>query len=185
MDTWIYVFLSQLLPYHHVRPKERELLRLTVLQTFLKSGKVFTGDSTILTRPEVGVFYNDWKGALNGAELASRGKAFAYSQEVETPMGRRVWKDIQIGDTLFAPDGSITKVINIPFDEEHDVYKMTLQDGRSGYTTLEHLWKNINKNGGNWNKLYTTEEILKSKSPNRFAIEVSEGVEYRYKEISY
>lgn len=129
-----------------------------------------------------GGLYNDWKGALNGAELASRGKAFAYSQEVETPMGRRVWKDIQIGDTLFAPDGSITKVIDIPFDEEHDVYKMTLQDGRSVYTTLEHLWK-INKNGENWNKLYTTEEILKSKSPNRFAIEVSEGVEYRYKEI--
>lgn len=129
-----------------------------------------------------GGIYNDWKGALNGAELASRGKAFAYSQEVETPMGRRVWKDIQIGDTLFAPDGSITKVIDIPFDEEHDVYKMTLQDGRSVYTTLEHLWK-INKNGENWNKLYTTEEILKSKSPNRFAIEVSEGVEYRYKEI--
>lgn len=129
-----------------------------------------------------GGIYNDWKGALNGAELASRGKAFAYSQEVETPTGRRVWKDIQIGDTLFAPDGSITKVIDIPFDEEHDVYKMTLQDGRSVYTTLEHLWK-INKNGENWNKLYTTEEILKSKSPNRFAIEVSEGVEYRYKEI--
>ena len=72
-------------------------------------------------------------------------------------IGRRVWKDIQIGDTLFAPDGSITKVIDIPFDEEHDVYKMTLQDGRSVYTTLEHLWK-INKNGENWNKLYTTEE---------------------------
>lgn len=128
-----------------------------------------------------GGYYNNWKGALNGAELASRGKAFAYSQEVETPTGRRVWKDIQIGDTLFAPDGSTTKVIDIPFDEEHDVYKMIFQDGRSVYTTLEHLWK-VNKNGENWNKLYTTEEILKSKSPNRFAIEVSEGVEYKYKE---
>lgn len=127
-----------------------------------------------------GGMYNDWKGAQNGAELASRGKAFAYSQEVETPTGRRVWKDIQIGDTLFAPDGSITKVIDIPFDEEHDVYKMILQDGRSVYTTLEHLWS-INKNGKNWKKLYTTEEIFKSKFPDRFAIEVSEGVEYKYK----
>ena len=72
-------------------------------------------------------------------------------------------------------------MIDIPFDEEHDVYKMIFQDGRSVYTTLEHLWK-VNKNGENWNKLYTTEEILKSKSPNRFAIEVSEGVEYKYKE---
>lgn len=81
-----------------------------------------------------------------------------------------------------APDGTTTKVVNIPFDEEHDVYKMTLIDGRVIFTTLEHLWK-INKNGENWNKLYSTKEILDSKHVNRFAIEVSKGVDYEYKEI--
>ena len=116
------------------------------------------------------------------AELASRGKAFAYSQDVETPKGRKKWADINVGDALFAPDGTTTKVVNIPFDEEHDVYKMTLIDGRVIFTTLEHLWK-INKNGENWNKLYSTKEILDSKHVNRFAIEVSKGVDYEYKEI--
>lgn len=129
-----------------------------------------------------GGLYNDWKGGNHGAELASRGKAFAYSQEVETPEGRKKWADINVGDTLFAPDGTTTKVVNIPFDEEHDVYKMTLIDGRVIFTTLEHLWE-INKNGENWNKLYSTKEILDSKHVNRFAIEVSKDVDYEYKEI--
>ena len=34
----------------------------------------------------------------------------------------------------------------------------------------------------NWNKLYSTKEILDSKNINRFAIEVSKGVDYEYKE---
>ena len=128
-----------------------------------------------------GGLYNDFLGANHGAELASRGKAFAYSQYVETPQGRKRWADINIGDSLFAPDGTTTKVINIPFNEECDVYKMTLMDDRVIFTTLEHLWK-INKNGKNWNKLYSTKEILDSKNINRFAIEVSKGVDYEYKE---
>lgn len=128
-----------------------------------------------------GGLYNDFLGGNHGAELASRGKAFAYSQYVETPQGRKRWADINIGDSLFAPDGTTTKVINIPFNEECDVYKMTLIDGRVIFTTLEHLWK-INKNGKNWNKLYSTKEILDSKNINRFAIEVSKGVDYEYKE---
>ena len=128
-----------------------------------------------------GGLYNDFLGGNHGAELASRGKAFAYSQYVETPQGRKRWADINIGDSLFAPDGTTTKVINIPFNGECDVYKMTLMDGRVIFTTLEHLWK-INKNGENWNKLYSTKEILDSKNINRFAIEVSKGVDYEYKE---
>lgn len=129
-----------------------------------------------------GGMYNDYQGGNHCAELAARGKAFAYSQDVETPQGKKKWADINIGDDLFAPDGTTTKVIDIPFDKEHDVYKMTLADGRTVFTTLEHLWK-INKNGENWNKLYSTKDILDSKYINRFAIEVSKGVDYEYKEV--
>ena len=126
--------------------------------------------------------YNDFLGGNHGAELASRGKAFAYSQDIETPEGLKKWADIQIGDTLFDPFKGTTKVIDIPFDEESDVYKMTLQDGREIYTTLEHLWK-INKNGASWDKLYTTKEIMENKRINRFAIEVSEGVNYTHVDV--
>ena len=130
-----------------------------------------------------GGLYNDFLGGNHGAELASRGKAFAYSQDIETPDGRKKWADINVGDSLFAPDGTITKVVDIPYDSEHDVYKMTLMDNRVIYTTLEHLWK-VNKNGKKWNKLYSTADILYSKSHiNRFAIEVSEGVDYKYRDV--
>ena len=130
-----------------------------------------------------GGLYNDFLGANHGAELASRGKAFAYSQDIETPDGRKKWADINVGDSLFAPDGTITKVVGIPYDSEHDVYKMTLMDNRVIYTTLEHLWK-VNKNGKKRNKLYSTADILYSKSHiNRFAIEVSEGVDYKYRDV--
>lgn len=124
-----------------------------------------------------GGIYNNFLGGNHGSELASRGKAFAYSQEIETPEGRKKWRNIKIGDYLFAPDGSLTRVIDIPFDELHDVYKMELIDGRIIYTTLEHLWKINNKD-----KLYTTEDILNSNQIQKFAIENNKGVEY-YKTV--
>lgn len=129
-----------------------------------------------------GGLHNNFEGGNHGAELASRGKAFAYSQNIETPNGRKKWGDIKIGDYLFAPDSTLTKVIDIPFDQEHDIYKITLIDGQELFTTLEHLWK-INKNNENWGKLYTTEQIMKSSQIHRHAIEVSKGVDYEYKEV--
>ena len=59
---------------------------------------------------------------------------------------------------------------------------MTLIDGREIYTTLEHLWE-INKNGENWNKLYTTEEIMNSSLLHRHAINISKGVDYKEQSV--
>lgn len=130
-----------------------------------------------------GGLYNNFKGANHGAELASRGKAFAYSQKIETPLGNRLWKDIKIGDELFSIDGTTTKVIDIPYDEEHEVYEIEFKDGRKVLTTKEHLWK-LYKNGTMWNKLYSTEEVMNHKRITRFAIPKIEAVEYKYKEVS-
>lgn len=79
----------------------------------------------------------------HGAELASRakGKAHPYSQVVYTPEGKKKWKDIKIGSTLFGDDGKVTKVIDIPFDEETNIYKVTLSDGRTLECSLGHLFK--------------------------------------------
>ena len=49
-----------------------------------------------------------------------------YNQKVFTPLGWRKWKDIKIGDELYGTYGNITKVIDIPYDKECDVYKITL-----------------------------------------------------------
>ena len=128
-----------------------------------------------------GGIYNEFLGGNHGAELASRGKAFAYSQYVETPDGRKKWEDIHIGDSLFSIDGSTTKVINIPFDDKCEVYKVTFNDGRQVLTTKQHLWK-LYKNGHLWNKLYTTEEVMNHNRVTRFAIPKVDAIEFSSKD---
>lgn len=91
-------------------------------------------------------FHYLWQARCNGkhaAELASRskGKAHPYSQVVYTPSGPKLWGDIKVGDELFGDDGLPTKVIAIPFDEETDIYKVTLSDGRTIECSLGHLFK--------------------------------------------
>lgn len=75
-------------------------------------------------------------------ELASRGKgkAHPYSQLVYTPEGVKEWGDIQVGDVLFGDDGNLTKVTQIPFDEEEKIYTVTLSDGRKLQCTSGHLF---------------------------------------------
>jgi len=79
----------------------------------------------------------------HAAELASRGKgkAHPYSQVVYTPDGMRRWGDIQVGDLLFGDDGKPTRVTMVPFDEEEDIYTVTLSDGRSLSCTSGHLFR--------------------------------------------
>lgn len=86
------------------------------------------------------------KARTNGhhaAELASRGKgkAIPNTEFVLTPDGYKLWGDINIGSKLYAPDGSITKVIGIPFDGMVNMLRITLADGRSILCSKEHLFK--------------------------------------------
>ncbi len=68
-------------------------------------------------------------------------KAHPYSEYVYTPAGKKQWKDIKVGDSLFSEKGEITKVIDIPFDNKTDIYKITLWDGRIIMASENHLWK--------------------------------------------
>ena len=106
-------------------------------------------------------FHYLWQARNNGkhaAELASRskGKAHPYSQVVYTPSGPKLWGDIKVGDELFGDDGLPTKVIAIPFDEETDIYKVTLSDGRTIECSLGHLFR-VNNIG-----VVSVEDIINS-----------------------
>lgn len=83
------------------------------------------------------------KNGHHAAELASRGKgkAIPNTEFVLTPDGYKLWGDINIGSRLYAPDGSITKVIDIPFDGMVNMLRITLADGRSILCSKEHLFK--------------------------------------------
>ena len=126
-------------------------------------------------------------------ELAKRG-AHPYSQKVFTPKGWRTWGEIQIGDELYGTYGNITKVTDIPYDKECDVYEITLRDGRKILASDEHLWK-IDFHNRKDSQIMTTLELLKEykrdkkvseRNPSGIeyvcAIHKNEGIEMPYKE---
>ena len=80
---------------------------------------------------------------LHAAELASRGKgkAHPYSEKILTPDGWKIWRDIQIGDTVYGDDGIPTKVIDIPYDDYTDIYEISLIDGRKVKCSGGHLFR--------------------------------------------
>ena len=145
-----------------------------------------------------GGLYNDFIGGQHMAELASRGKgkAHPYSQKVFTPEGWKLWKDIHVGDYLYSDDGNITKVIDIPYDEESDIYQVTLKDGRTIECTEGHLFrvkdhkkkKEVIKSLKEIQKDYILTRKISDKNPNgrefNYRIPVHKGIEFTKKETS-
>lgn len=115
-------------------------------------------------------------------------KAHPYDQLVYTPKGLQKWEEIQIGDYLFDTKGGITKVIDIPFNNKTDIYKLTLKDGRTIEASSNHLWKVIDYNG--LIKVKSTLELKKNLTRDKgkykesiYYIPKNEGVEFKKQEI--
>jgi phosphate starvation-inducible PhoH-like protein len=92
-------------------------------------------------------------------------KAHPYSENVWTDCGYKKWADIKIGDNLFGTDGGRAKVIDIPFDDISDVYRITLKDGRSVLASENHLWNVVDWN--DLNKTLSTKQILENYFRNK------------------
>lgn len=69
------------------------------------------------------------------------GKLQPKSMVVETPTGPRAWGTIQVGDELFAEDGSRTKVTATYDNGFVKTYRVFFNDGTSTLAGAEHLWK--------------------------------------------
>lgn len=115
-------------------------------------------------------------------------KAHPYDQLVYTPKGLQKWEEIKVGDHLFDTQGGTTKVLEIPFDNETEIYKITLQDGRTIEASGNHLWKVIDYNG--LEKIKTTSELkskyLKQKGKYQeslYYIPSNKGIEYEEQEV--
>lgn len=111
-------------------------------------------------------------------ELARRG-AHPYDETVYTPDGIKKWGDIKIGDFLYDILGKPTEVIDIPFDNISDCYKITLRDGRIVYTDGNHTWNVIRKNTGIVQQK-TTKELLSCYKLIRNSPRIPSGIEYQY-----
>lgn len=116
--------------------------------------------------------------AHHSAEIAKRGAAHPYSEYVYTPNGIKSWGDIKVGDTLFDEKGNTTKVINIPFDDECDIYEITLRDGRKVRASDNHLWS-IDFHSRKERQLMTTKELFDSyKRKRKVSSRNPSGIEY-------
>ena len=126
-----------------------------------------------------GIFNKE--GGRNGCEISSRGKAHPYSQIVYTPDGCKSWGEVQIGDKLFGDDGKLTTVVDIPFDDYTDVYKLTLKDGRVVYASGNHLW-NVWRSYSHGYKTMSTLEMMKDFARSRCKnYKNPNGIEYIYR----
>lgn len=115
-------------------------------------------------------------------------KAHPYDQLVYTPKGLQKWEEIQIGDCLFDTKGGITKVIDIPFNNKTDIYRLTLKDGRTIEASSNHLWKVMDYNG--LIKVKSTLELKENLTRDKgkykesiYYIPKNEGVEFKKQEI--
>tara|TARA_Y100001936_G_C16094217_1_gene690143 strand:+ start:453 stop:3041 length:2589 start_codon:yes stop_codon:yes gene_type:complete len=101
------------------------------------------------------------------------GKCQPYDSRILTPNGWTTMGDIQKGDFVKCPDGSVSEVIETYYPGSKDVYEITFADGRKVKSCGDHLWpvRNIewkNSKAG-YTRLLTTEQIIehfgKSKRP--------------------
>ena len=124
--------------------------------------------------------YQARRNKKHGLELAKRGcgKAHPYIEKVITPDGEKLWGDISIGDKLFGDDGKVTTVIDIPFDDVCDTYRITLKDGRQILASDEHLWRVLIHNHKN-EEILSTKQIIETYKRKRKVTERNpRGVEY-------
>lgn len=115
-------------------------------------------------------------------------EAHPYSQPVKTPYGTKLWGDINIGDTLFAPNGKTVKVVDIPIDTEMSIYKVILEDGREIMTSDNHIWSVYKLNNPKEQVLITTKEMMDKGVRNKhnqhnFFIPNGGVVNYKYQDV--
>lgn len=77
------------------------------------------------------------------AEIPKKnGKALALDTKVPTPLGFKEIGEIQVGDTVYAADGSQSKVIaTSEVFQNHKCYRVTFQNGESFIADRDHRWK--------------------------------------------
>jgi hypothetical protein len=94
--------------------------------------------------------------------VASRGfgKMLRPDEQLRTPNGWTTMKNIKVGDKIYGGDGKLTTVINkTDLQNNLDMYKITLRDGRTIECCGDHQWKVYSQKNKKWNVLKTKEML--------------------------
>jgi hypothetical protein len=86
------------------------------------------------------------------ADAPGLGKEQRVDEPVLTPSGWRPIGELEVGDKVFAADGTVTEVIGVFPQGMKASYRVTFRDGTSACCGEEHLWKVYNKSwkGEKW-----------------------------------
>lgn len=89
------------------------------------------------------------------------GKALSVDTDIPTPDGWKKMGDLQVGDRVFAADGTPAEIIVAsPVHENHDCYQVTFSDGAKIVADGEHLWAVWIEGFGRFN--CTTEQLARA-----------------------
>jgi hypothetical protein len=103
----------------------------------------------------------------------SWGKEIRIDSKIYTPKGPIIAKDVQLGDEVCAPDGTVTKITGVFPQGVKRLFRLTFSDGRSVDAGLEHQWKAAStwKSSYNYNFDESTGKRVKTKIVGREGME--------------
>jgi len=119
------------------------------------------------------------------------GKTVTAIMAALTPEGWKAHGEIQVGDTVFAVDGTPAKVLKLFPQGEQDIYCVTFSDGSKMECTKEHLWnvqlpwmRNKAQNPGHEEKWVTKElqdimlELRNNRGERRYTIPMCKPIQF-------
>ena len=105
---------------------------------------------------------------------------------VATYNGWRAIGELQVGDDLMGADGTVRRVIHIPFEGECDVWEVELDDGQVVECSDHHLWRirdtarKSHRRGTD--EVITTEQLSKRELSYMY-IPTTEPVQYQHRTV--
>ena len=97
-----------------------------------------------------------------------------HSEPILTIDGWRTMGDVQIGDLLWNPDGTLTSIINKTNNGYSDVYEFVFSDGRTTRAGIEHNWSVYDRTNKK-EKVLNTKQLLEAKLFNETTASTSKG----------
>ena len=91
---------------------------------------------------------------------SSRGQPLDDNTPLLTPDGFKRIGDIEVGDTVLSGDGEPTKVLNVYHKGLKPMYRLTLMDGSTVDSSIEHKWEVCLREDRANKKVITTGEML-------------------------
>ena len=142
----------------------------------------FNINQIVLTKPVVEITTSKGLGALPGCQ--------PFWCKVLTPNGWKKMGDLNVGDVVYASDGTEAVIESVYLPGNRDVFEIKTNNGQKTYTCDQHIWEARETNHGrrfNKPKLYSTsyikDNILNKYGKPRFGIPRNKLINFSEKDL--